>query len=155
MNNYDAVKHLLLLVFMVIQSCNYSSKNVLEPIGSDCRLWWIYDARPTPGFICFNLKKYNSYTITWHGKLRKSFPGDVVDPLTEHGIWEIKEDSLLLQGRAYSKITIISDTVYIRPNVFLLDQTDKFNIENCDCDSLVAQFKGGNIDSIKTLLNYK
>jgi len=67
----------------------------------------------------------------------------------------IKDDSLYLQGSVFSNVKKVSDTVYLRPDAFLLDATNKFNIGNCNCDSLIAQFKGGTLDSMKTLLNYK
>lgn len=146
---------ILLVTVVFILNCKHTSENMLVPTGSSCKLWWLYDERPTPGFICYNAEKYKLYTITRFGKLRKPLASDVIDPLTEHGVWEVKGDSFYLQGNAYSKIKKTSDTVYLRPNVFLIDQTDKFNIDNCDCDRLVALFKGGNIDSVQTILNYK
>lgn len=139
--------------------CNPPSKDILGLKGFECKLWWIYDEGisdgPTPFFMCVNEKKYCTYSITSFGKLRKPMTGDVVYSLTEHGKWEIKKDSLFLQGTGFSTIKRISDTVFLRPDAFLLDETDKFHIMNCDCDSLIAQFKGGTIDSMKTLLNYK
>ncbi|HOY07024.1 MAG TPA: hypothetical protein PLO67_16570 [Saprospiraceae bacterium] len=153
MPNLSILKFLILFAF--IPSCEYSPKNVLEPRELGCGLWWLYDERPTSGFICFDAKKYRFYTITRTGALRRPFPSDVIDPLTEYGEWEIKNDSLFLQGKSYSEIKNTFDTVYIRSNVFLMDETHKFQITNCNCDNLVAQFKGGVIDSIQTLLNYK
>lgn len=139
--------------------CKPPSEDILGLKGFECKLWWIYDEGiskgPTPLFLCANEKKYYTYSITRFGKLRKPIPGDVVYPLTEHGEWEIKKDALFLQGKGFSTIKRISDTVFLRPDAFLLDETDKFQIMNCDCDSLDVQFKGGMIDSMKTLLNYK
>lgn len=80
---------------------------------------------------------------------------DIVDPLFNEGKWEIKNDSLFLQGQGYSKIKKISDTVYLMPDLFLLDVTDKFDVTGSNCDSLNAQFKGGYVDSAKTILNYR
>lgn len=139
--------------------CNPPSEDILGLKGFECKLWWIYDEGiskgPTPLFLYVNEKKYRTYSITRFGKLRKPINGDVAYPLTEHGEWRIKKNALFLQGKGFSTIKRISDTVFLRPGVFLLDQTDKFHIVNCDCDSLDAQFKGGMIDSMKTLLNYK
>ena len=155
MNKFNLIKKLLLFSLTFILNCENSPKNVLGPRDLACRLWWLYDKRPTPTFICYNQKKYNTYTVARNGKLRKPLPSDVIDLLTEHGKWEIKGDTLFLQGTFYSKIKNTLDTIYLQHNVFLLDQTGKFNISNCNCDSLIAQFKGGKIDSITTLLNYK
>jgi len=151
------VKFIVLIICII--GCEPPSKDIWALEDSNCSLWWLYDEGisdgPTPLFICFNKKKYYTYSITKHGNLRKPLIGDVVYSLTEHGRWEIKSDSLYLQDKNFSAIIKVSDTVYLRPNSFLIDATDKFNIENCDCDNIIAQFKGGNIDSIKTLLNYK
>lgn len=155
------ISRLLLIgiLISIIAGCKSPSEDIFGLNGFECKLWWIYDEGisngSTPLFLCVNEKKYGTYSITRFGSLKKPMIGDVVYPLTEHGTWEIKKDSLFLQGKGFSTIKRISDTVFLRPGAFFLDQTAKFHIINCDCDSLVAQFKGGTIDSMKTLLTYK
>ncbi|MDX2282358.1 MAG: hypothetical protein NW218_22395 [Saprospiraceae bacterium] len=157
---------ILLITIVFILNCKHTSENILMPTGSSCKLWWLYDEAisdgPTHIFICFNKYKYNCLKIYKSGSLKNTervndqfFSGDVVYPLTDHGKWEVRHDSLILQGENFSAIKRVSDTIFLRPDAFLLDQTEKFNIANCNCDSLVAQFKGGNIDSVRTILNYK
>lgn len=157
---------LYILISFIIFGCVQSEKDIFGVKHAECKLWWLYDKAisdgPTHLFICFNKDKYNCLPIYKSGSLKNQkrvndpfFGDDVVYPLTNHGKWEIRYDSLFLQGNGFSTVKVVSDTVFLRPDAFLLDQTDKFNIENCDCDSLIAQFKGGAIDSIKTILNYK
>jgi hypothetical protein len=147
------------VIYLIILGCVQPKKDIFGIEGHECKLWWIYDEGisngPTPLFICINVDKYYTYSISRFGKLRKPKIGDVVYALTEHGNWEVRYDSLILQGKGFSTIKRMSDTIFLRPDAFLLDLTDKFNIENCDCDSLVAQFKGGQVDSIKTIMNYQ
>lgn len=149
----------LILMSFIIFGCVQPQKDIFGLEGCECKLWWIYDEGisdgPTPLFFCINKGKYYTYSITRFGKLRKPIISDVVYPLTEHGNWQINGDSLFLQDKGFSTMKSISDTIFLRPDAFLLDATIKFDIENCDCDSLVAQFKGGNVDSIQTLLNYR
>lgn len=141
-------------------SCEPSSNHIWGPSNAEYRLWWLFDKNnsrggPTSFFICVNEKKYCTYSITRYGKLRNLPTHDVIYPLVEEGKWEIKNDSLFLQGKGFSKIKKVSDTVYLWPGTYLLDVTDKFDVTGCNCDSLTAQFKGGYVDSIKTILNYK
>jgi hypothetical protein len=156
-----------ILTCLIILRCIEPEKDILGMAGAECKIWSIHDKsisdRPTHLFICFNKNKYNCVSLYKSGKLKtpKRFNdpfwggSDVLYPLIEFGRWEIKHDSLILQGKGFSSIKRIADTIILRPDAYLLDQTNKFNIDNCDCDSLVAQFKGGAIDSIKTVLNYK
>lgn len=83
----------------------------------------------------------------------KPIDGDVVYAITEFGQWSIMNDSLYLQNKPFSPIKISSDTIYLGPKSLLVDATNKFNINNCDCDSLDAQFKGGRINSFKDVFN--
>jgi hypothetical protein len=154
------------LINIIIFGCAQSEKDIFGVEYAKCKIWWLYDKAisdgPTHLFICFNKGKYNCLPLYKSGILKNRKPindpffgGDVVYPLTNYGTWEVRYDSLILQGENFSTIKRISDTIFLRPDAFLLDQTDKFNIENCDCDSLIAQFKGGQVDSIQTILNYQ
>jgi hypothetical protein len=156
-----------LLICIISWKCEHPKQDIFGMAETECKVWWLYDKAlgdgPTHVFICLNKKKYNCLSIYKSGKVqtRKQFKDpfwgghDVIYPLIELGSWEIKYDSLFLQDKGFSPIKKVTDTIFLRPDAFLLDQTDKFHIENCDCDSFVAQFKGGVIDSIKTVLNYK
>ncbi len=154
-------KHwLFMAAFHLIAGCNSSPKDVWRlDNGQGCSLWWLYDQGisdgPTPYVVCFNQQTYRTYSISRYGDLRKRLISDVAYPVIEHGQWSLRHDSLWLQGRSFSTFAVHADTVYLRPDAFLIDVTNKFNIENCDCDHLTAQFKGGAIDSLKTLLHYQ
>ncbi|MBU6341816.1 MAG: hypothetical protein KGS48_10005, partial [Bacteroidetes bacterium] len=50
---------------------------------------------------------------------------------------------------------INQDTIIIKNGIYLINVTDKYNINNYDSKNLIANFKGGSIDSINTILNYK
>jgi hypothetical protein len=156
----------LIIMYLIFFGCAQPEKDIFGMEYAKCKLWWLYDEAisdgPTPLFICFNKYKYNCLPVYKSGSLKNTepvndqfFSGDVVYPLTNHGTWEVRHDSLILQGEKFSAIKRVSDTIFLRPDAFLLDQTEKFNIANCNCDSLVARFKGGNIDSVQTILNYK
>jgi len=165
MKNFKQVIFAILMYFTVF-GCEQPEKDIFGVEHANCKIWWLYDKAisdgPTHLFICFNKDKYNCLPLYKSGNLknRKSvndpfFGGDVVYPLTNHGTWEVRYDSLFLQGKNFSTIKRVSDTIFLISDAFLLDQTDNFNIDDCDCDSLVAQFKGGQVDSIQTILNYQ
>ncbi len=152
----------IILFTSCVVSCNYTANDTLLLKNSNYRIWWLYDETisdgPTPIFLCFNIEKYQAYSLSRFGTLNKALHGDVIYPLTEGGKWAIKHDSLFLQSNSFSTIISKSDTVFLGSRAYLIDATDIFVVKNCDCDSLLAQFKGGTTDrfkDMKAVLNYK
>lgn len=131
--------------------------------GNDCNIWILYDEKikssfqtgHTPFVICFNEKSYKTYIITGSGLLKMKKVNVFEDKFLDGNTWSIYKDSLRIGNTIVHINNVSEDTIFLQTNAMLINIKNKFFLKNCTCNSLNAQFKGGNIDSIKTLLNYK
>lgn len=141
------------MLFLLILGCNSDATNHAV-YGDNCKIWLIYDSGLTPFLLCFNNSIYEDYRIKSDGRLEIRANDPWLEQAYRGGAWQIAHDSLYLNNIAIDKRSINKDTIFIRKNSFLIDVTAKFSVENCDCRNLSAIFKGGRIDSLKTLVNY-
>ena len=129
----------------------------------DCSIWLLYDEKIkssfqtgyTPFVLCFNENTYQTYFITGTGLLKKNKASIFDDKFLDGNIWSIYKDSLKIGNIVVHINNASKDTISLRADAMLINIKNKFFLKNCTCDSLNAQFKGGSVDSIKTLLNYK
>ena len=146
----------LLLSFCMFLSCDNIQTNKRHNIcGDNCKIWLLYDDRFTPIALCFNADEYQDYSIKSSGKLHKRGPFVYSESFLRGGRWEFDRDNLILNGHVVSIQTPSSDTIILGAKKYLINVTDKFKINNCNCQALDATFKGGKIDSMKTLIMYK
>jgi hypothetical protein len=149
---------LLFLIFFLVSCQSTTSKSFVY--GTNFKLWLLFDTTitdsgNTPFILCFDDKKYNCYIYQNTGLLHKRISDDIKYQLIEGGEWKLENDSFYFNNIVINQNNINHDTIQIMKGIYLLNITNKFNSENCDCSNLKSQFKGGSIDSIKTLLNYK
>lgn len=150
---------LLQLMFFFFISCQSTDKESYV-YGNDCKLWLLFDrsisdSGKTPFILCFDKEYFNCYSIKSNGGLSKRLNDDLSYDLIEGGKWKIKNDSMLINNIAVFEGNINQDTIIIKNGIYLINVTDKYNINNYDSKNLIANFKGGSIDSINTILNYK
>ena len=123
--------------------------------GDSCKIWLLYDERFMPIVLCFGEDDYQDYKIKNNGRLVKRDSFVYSEQVFRGGKWVIKNKCLVLNGYQTPIQSLLTDTIKLGRNEFLLNVSNKFYINNCNCQTLDATFKGGKIDSIKTILQYK
>jgi len=145
-------------LWMFLSGCESNGKDHFV-YGLHCKLWLLHDLNITPSgmtpfIICFDKNTFEDYSIKNNGVLKKRnnevFPNEIFIG----GTWKFFDDTLYLKNISIHNKYIIEDTIIVNSKIYLLNVTDKFNIENCNCENLVARFKGGKVDSIKQILNF-
>lgn len=147
----------LLLLFAIFFCCctTTSSEKKHNVHGDFCKIWLLYDEKYLPIVLCFDNIEYQDYKIKNNGRLTMRSPFVYSETIFRGGKWAIQDGSLLLNDYITPKQSLLSDTIYIDKDRYLLNITNKFFVKECTCKNLNAIFKGGQIDSIKTILNYR
>ena len=147
------------LSLLFFWSCESIEKKHLV-YGKNCKLWLLNDTSIvsngiTPYLLCFDKTEYQCYLVQSNGAVSKRLKSDIVYDIIDGGNWKINGDTMYIKDYSFPSENISEDTIFLNEGAFIFNISHKFNIINCSCNNLIVQFKGGNIDSIKTLLNYK
>jgi hypothetical protein len=158
-----ASKYLLcFLSFIIFITCNSHDEEALV-CGAECKIWILYDEQirssfqtgHTPFVFCFNNNFYQTYLVTGNGSLKRRKQGHIKNDFLDGNKWSIFNDSLRINNTSIHLTKVSEDTIKIRGDAMLINITSQFYIKNCNCTDLTGQFRGGGIDSIKHILNFK
>jgi len=151
----------ILIFFLVTTIIGCICNNDLEEksiYGYGCKIW-IGLNHPSYPIVCMDSKKtINVFSIRQDGLIY--MPGSSEPPcfigLFYQGKWRIDKNSLYINDIKIDKNSVFSDSIFVGyDSVYLKDITDKFIIDQCDCNNLSARFKGGYVDSLHRLLEYQ